>query len=545
MVSREDIMKQVKSDLKGSYSTEDFLMHASSAVDTIDAVLNEMFESIRNWYQIYLPELPDSEDRKVYLEVVEKYIKEQPATEKLLSERAARLLPKRESMGSKIPQEDLYVLQEYAKKLRGMYEAREDLGNYVEKTVEKIAPNLAYIVGNMLATKLIVSAKGVKKLARLPASSIQVMGAEKALFMHLIKHTKPPKHGIIFLHPSMRGIKKGDRGKVARLISAKISIAAKADAYTHNFIAPKLKEELDRKVGEIIKKSGFATKEDMEMEQREKDEKFRQRLAEGKGKWDAHSDNYRGDKRGSGGYGGERRERPSGFSRERREEGGPRFERRERSGGSSFGAGRERSERSGYGGERRESSPRFESRGRSGGGSFGGERRERPSGYSSERREEGGRSGYSGERTSGYSSERREEGGRSGYGGERREGSPRFESRGRSGGSSFGRGRERSERSSYGGERKASSPRFEGRGRSEHSNYGGDRKGGDRKEGGPRFSRDNEEKGGRQAGGRSEGGMFERRERKEVGRSERSSREERGERGVGRGGKFRKKRGGF
>ncbi|MEM3364705.1 MAG: hypothetical protein QXS93_04335 [Candidatus Micrarchaeia archaeon] len=309
MVSREDLLRQVKSDLKKSYSTEDFLMHASAAVDTIDAVLNEMFESVRNWYQIYLPELPDTEDRKVYLEIVEKYIKEQPETEKLLSEKAARLLPKRESMGSSIPVEDLHALQEYARSLRGMYEVRDYLSDYIEKTVQKIAPNLSYLVGNTLATKLIVSAKGLKRLAVLPASSIQVMGAEKALFMHLIKHTKPPKHGIIFLHPAMRGIKKADRGKVARLLAAKISIAAKADTYTHNFIAPKLKEDLDRKIAEIVKKSGVATKEDIEREQKEKEERFRQRFAE------------RGRQHDAGR--GQRGNRPTGKEHER-------FEKRER-----------------------------------------------------------------------------------------------------------------------------------------------------------------------------------------------------------------------
>ncbi|MCX8200325.1 MAG: hypothetical protein N3G76_02555 [Candidatus Micrarchaeota archaeon] len=280
MVTREELLKQVKSGLRGAYSTEDFLIHASSAVDTIDAVLNEMFESVRNWYQIYFPELPDTEDRKVYLEVVEKYVKEQPETERLLSEKAAKLLPRKESMGSRIPIEDLRALQEYARRLRGMYEVRDYLNDYVEKTVQKIAPNLSYLVGSTLATKLIVGAKGLKRLAVLPASSIQVMGAEKALFMHLLKHTKPPKHGIIFLHPAMRGIKKADRGKVARLLAAKISIAAKADTYTHNFIAPKLKEDLDKKIAEIIRKSGMATKEDIEKEQREKEERFRRGFAE-------------------------------------------------------------------------------------------------------------------------------------------------------------------------------------------------------------------------------------------------------------------------
>ena len=128
---------------------------------------------------------------------------------------------------------------------------RDRLVRYREGLINGIAPNLTYLLGPILATKLVVEAKGLKRLARLPASSIQVLGAEKALFLHLTKHTKPPKHGIIFLHPVFRGSEKKIRGKIARLLAAKISLAAKADAFTHKFIAEELKKDLERKLKEV------------------------------------------------------------------------------------------------------------------------------------------------------------------------------------------------------------------------------------------------------------------------------------------------------
>ncbi len=251
-MDREELMRRVREQLRGAYNSEDFVQHASQTIDDLDHMLNVMFEHIRNWYSIYLPELKDTGDRRIYLEVVEKYVRDDPATADVLSEAAKKVLPKEKSIGAEISEDDRKALQQFAVTLKGMYDLRDYLDEYRNRTVERIAKNLAYILGPSLATKMIVEAKGLRRLANMPASSIQVLGAEKALFLHLTSHTKPPKHGLLFLHPMLRGVKKAHRGKVARLIAAKVSIAAKADAYTKNFIAPKLKEELEKKMKEIV-----------------------------------------------------------------------------------------------------------------------------------------------------------------------------------------------------------------------------------------------------------------------------------------------------
>ena len=80
----------------------------------------------------------------------------------------------------------------------------------------------------------------------MPSSSIQILGAEKALFRYKQGKGTPPKHGIIFKHPYVRSAKLKDRGKIARVLSSKISIASKADAFTGNLIYKKLEEDLKR-----------------------------------------------------------------------------------------------------------------------------------------------------------------------------------------------------------------------------------------------------------------------------------------------------------
>lgn len=98
-----------------------------------------------------------------------------------------------------------------------------------KKLAVKVAPDLTKLLGVALATELIAEARNLKKLAFMPSSKIQVLGAEAALFRHLKEGTKPPKYGIIFKHESVQ--KAENKGKAARQLAAKISLAAKKDFF--------------------------------------------------------------------------------------------------------------------------------------------------------------------------------------------------------------------------------------------------------------------------------------------------------------------------
>jgi len=127
----------------------------------------------------------------------------------------------------------------------------KSLEKQINQDMADIAPNITNITGSVIGARLISYAGGLEKLAMFPASTIQVLGAEKALFRFKKEGGKPPKHGVIFQNSYINKSAKKDRGKIARILSAKISIAARADAFTKREISDILIEELNRRVKEI------------------------------------------------------------------------------------------------------------------------------------------------------------------------------------------------------------------------------------------------------------------------------------------------------
>ena len=112
----------------------------------------------------------------------------------------------------------------------------------------KRAPNTSRVAGVLVASRLISAAGGLKKLMLMPSSTIQVIGAEKALFRHLRGRAKPPKHGIIFQSPFVNGAPLKHRGKMARALASKISISSKVDYYNGEPVWQKLIAGLEAKM---------------------------------------------------------------------------------------------------------------------------------------------------------------------------------------------------------------------------------------------------------------------------------------------------------
>jgi len=128
------------------------------------------------------------------------------------------------------------------------------LEKQIDIDMNKIAPNISKIVGSLIGARLISLAGGIQKLAFLPASTVQILGAEKALFRFKKEGGKPPKHGVIFQYPLVNRSPKTERGKIARLLANKIAMAVKADVFTKRDISNDLKEDLDKRIKEIRNK---------------------------------------------------------------------------------------------------------------------------------------------------------------------------------------------------------------------------------------------------------------------------------------------------
>ncbi|KAF1074499.1 NOP5/NOP56 family protein [Methanogenium sp. MK-MG] len=113
----------------------------------------------------------------------------------------------------------------------GLSDQRSSLMQDVSKRTDAVMPNCSALVGGLVAARLMERAGGLSVLAGLPASTIQVLGAEGALFSHLRSGSPPPKHGIIFQHRRVHNAPRNVRGKVSRAVAGKLAIAAKIDYY--------------------------------------------------------------------------------------------------------------------------------------------------------------------------------------------------------------------------------------------------------------------------------------------------------------------------
>src|SRR5205823_9095872 len=124
-------------------------------------------------------------------------------------------------------------------------ERRKSIEAYVERSVRELAPNVSELAGPLIAARLVTLAGGVEELARAPTGTVQLLGAERALFRHLRTGSRPPKHGVLFQHPLVHRAPKWQRGAIARALVGRIAMAARADAYTIRRIAPALLRTLD------------------------------------------------------------------------------------------------------------------------------------------------------------------------------------------------------------------------------------------------------------------------------------------------------------
>lgn len=134
-----------------------------------------------------------------------------------------------------------------------------DEGDRLEEEVERLAasvtPNLAALAGPVLGARLCSLAGGLESLAKKPSGTVQVLGAEDALFAHLRGQATSPKHGVIYTHDAVRGTRPEDRGSAARALAGKLSIAARVDHYSGD-LRPELETELAERIETIQARAG-------------------------------------------------------------------------------------------------------------------------------------------------------------------------------------------------------------------------------------------------------------------------------------------------
>jgi nucleolar protein 56 len=144
----------------------------------------------------------------------------------------------------------LEVFNELEKNVASLREERNSLLTFIENEMSIELPNVTTVATAVIGARLLASAGSKRKLAFMPSSTIQVLGAEKALFMHIKHKAKPPKHGHIFNHPLLQKLPKDKRGNVARILAGKIAIAAKEDYFSGKKDNSLLKE-IDKRINNL------------------------------------------------------------------------------------------------------------------------------------------------------------------------------------------------------------------------------------------------------------------------------------------------------
>lgn len=256
-------MELTKSRVKKAVEKRDLVVaQAIETIDDIDKTVNLFMSRIREWYGLHFPELNRLvEKHETYARLIadlgsrEKFTVENLQKEGLPKTKAEQIAKAAvASMGADLPETDLNQIRTVCKNTLELYKTRQILEGYLDKAMEEVAPNIQALVGSLLGARLIALSGGLSNLAKMPASTIQVLGAEKALFRALRTGTRPPKHGIIFQHALIHDAKRWQRGKLARALAGKLAIAARTDAFSGKYVGDYLKADLDSRTEEIREK---------------------------------------------------------------------------------------------------------------------------------------------------------------------------------------------------------------------------------------------------------------------------------------------------
>jgi nucleolar protein 56 len=236
----EAMVRLARTRVRRATGPEDHLRQAVGALDEILEQENALQERLREWYGLHFPELAPTVDPSSYVDLIATH-----------GRRERMPVSRPDSVGSVLEEPEEEQLKAFAGLAKSVGERRKAIESYVERSVRALAPNVAELAGPMIAARLISLAGGVQKLARAPAGTVQLLGAERALFRHLRTGSRPPKHGVLFQHPWVHRAPRWQRGAVARAFAGRIAMAARADAYTKRRIAPALLEDLGKAIEEI------------------------------------------------------------------------------------------------------------------------------------------------------------------------------------------------------------------------------------------------------------------------------------------------------
>lgn len=252
---RKILIEKAKMGIKEAYSSEEYvLMQAINAYLELTKVYNLINERMEEWSGIYIPDVKIGSP-VILANIIIAISKEKPDNDAIIRamgspDKGNRVIESvSNGIGRKIVEgEETDVIKNFAEHSLATLKLIEMLENYIKSASNRMMPNLSYLTDEKIAAEMLSKAGSMERLATFPASTLQLLGAEKALFKHIKYGSRPPKYGILFKLPAVTNAPKQLKGKVARAYAAKLAIALKGDFFSKRFIADQLKTDLEESI---------------------------------------------------------------------------------------------------------------------------------------------------------------------------------------------------------------------------------------------------------------------------------------------------------
>ncbi|KAL1498312.1 hypothetical protein ABEB36_009128 [Hypothenemus hampei] len=265
------------------HRVDNMIIQSIALLDQLDKDINTFSMRIREWYSYHFPELVKIVPENYVFAKLTKLIKNR----KELNEESLEELEKivmdsgkaqaildasRSSMGMDISPIDLLNIEMFASRVISLADYRKQLAEYLRTKMTDVAPNLKTLIGEQVGARLIAHAGSLTNLAKYPASTIQILGAEKALFRALKTKGNTPKYGLLFHSTYIGRAGTKNKGRISRYLANKCSIASRIDCFTevpNQIFGEKLKQQVEDRLkfyetGDVPKKNIDVMKEAIE-----------------------------------------------------------------------------------------------------------------------------------------------------------------------------------------------------------------------------------------------------------------------------------------
>jgi nucleolar protein 56 len=244
------------------HKSDNMIIQSIALLDQLDKDVNTFSMRVREWYSWHFPELVKVVPDNIQYARLVRLIKDKSTLTEdsldginavLLDEDRARdvLDAARSSMGTDVSPVDLINIELFASRVVSLAEYRANLHNYLVSKMHAVAPNLAALIGEQVGARLISHAGSLTSLAKYPASTVQILGAEKALFRALKTKGKTPKYGLLYHSTFIGRAKQKNKGRISRYLANKCSIASRMDCFADaatDVFGKKLRDQVEERL---------------------------------------------------------------------------------------------------------------------------------------------------------------------------------------------------------------------------------------------------------------------------------------------------------